>query len=95
MYKLTANTQSIIRLSDNACIPFAEGNTDYTQYILWLEEGNTPTPADPPAPPDYDALRKAAYTAESDPLFFKYQADEITKEVWIAKRNEIKALYSE
>jgi hypothetical protein len=34
--------------------------------------------------------RAAAYAAESDPLFFKYQAGESTKEEWIAKRQEIR-----
>lgn len=35
-------------------------------------------------------LRQATYQTESDPLFFKWQANEITKEVWEAKRQEIK-----
>lgn len=34
------------RKSDNAFIPFAEGNTDYQAYLKWLEEGNTPEPAE-------------------------------------------------
>jgi len=27
-------------------IPFAPDNTDYQQYLKWVEEGNTPLPAD-------------------------------------------------
>jgi hypothetical protein len=34
--------------------------------------------------------RILAYVEEADPLFFKWQAGETTKEEWIAKRNEIK-----
>ena len=36
----------VIRLSDNATIPFAEDNTDYQAYLLWLSEGNVPEEAD-------------------------------------------------
>ena len=34
--------------------------------------------------------RRAAYIAEADPLFFKWQAGEATQEEWAAKRQEIK-----
>jgi len=39
---------SVKRIADNAVIPFDPANTDYAEYLKWLEEGNTPIPADTP-----------------------------------------------
>ena len=51
MYKLFNNVQNteavgVIRLSDNASIPFGPDNTDYQAYLKWVAEGGVPTPAD-------------------------------------------------
>ncbi len=37
--------RSVLR-SDGWSIPFDPANTDYQQYLKWLEEGNTPEPAE-------------------------------------------------
>jgi hypothetical protein len=38
--------QSVIRTTDNACIPFDPDNTDYQAYLKWVAEGNTPQEAE-------------------------------------------------
>ncbi len=49
-YKIIKNFEgierAIKRLSDNACISMSEDNTDYQAYLKWLDEGNTPLPAE-------------------------------------------------
>lgn len=39
------------------------------------------------------AARQAAYVSEADPLFFKWQRGEATKDVWLEKVAEIKARF--
>ena len=51
MYQLFLSTPMgaatcIKRIADNAFIPFDPANTDYAEYLKWLDEGNTPLPAD-------------------------------------------------
>lgn len=36
----------IIRILDNACIPFDPANTDYQAYLKWVSEGNIAEQAD-------------------------------------------------
>jgi hypothetical protein len=55
MYKLIKQTvgslgqigiETVQRLSDNTFIPFDPANTDYQEYLKWLEAGNTTEAAD-------------------------------------------------
>jgi hypothetical protein len=51
MYKLIKNPLTnevnvVVRLSDNAFIPFDPANTDAQQFAKWLQEGNLPEPAE-------------------------------------------------
>lgn len=52
MYKQTKDLQGnvredvIVKIENNSFIPFDSDNRDYQEYIKWLEEGNTPEPAD-------------------------------------------------
>lgn len=46
MYKLFFRDGFVVRIEDNAFIPFDSDNTDYQAYLKWVEEGNTPLPAD-------------------------------------------------
>jgi hypothetical protein len=45
MYQLQRNqagdVASIRRLEDGACIPLADGNRDYADYLAWVDAGNT------------------------------------------------------
>ena len=40
---------AITIVGQNISIPMNTDNTDYQQYLAWVEAGNTPLPADEPA----------------------------------------------
>ena len=53
MYKLFSNDPItnhqrlfVLRIFDGANIPFDSTNTDYQQYLKWVEAGNQPEPAE-------------------------------------------------
>jgi hypothetical protein len=51
MYQLLPTTDMgtasfVLRLADNAFIPFDPANVDYQKYLEWLAEGNQPLPAE-------------------------------------------------
>ena len=51
MYKLVNKNGKLISIHKQngnmlLVIPIDEANTDYQEYLKWLEEGNTPLPAD-------------------------------------------------
>jgi len=51
MYKLTKNILGeqgsvVVRLSDNAFIPFDPANTDAAEFAKWLQDGNVPEAAE-------------------------------------------------
>jgi hypothetical protein len=43
---ILGKANGVVRLSDNACIPFDPDNTDYQAFLLWKSEGNEPLPAE-------------------------------------------------
>ena len=49
-YKLLTKLDYVLRINGNEHAYIHQDSPDYQQYLAWLEEGNTPEPADiPPA----------------------------------------------
>lgn len=57
-----------------------------------ISEHVPPEPVQP-TQEQIDALRKAAYQTEADPLFFKWQRGESTQEAWLDKIADIRNRY--
>ena len=43
---ISGEVKVVCRVLDNTYIPFDPDNTDYQEYLRWLEAGNTPLPAE-------------------------------------------------
>lgn len=52
-----------------------------------------PSSVETPPQPDYRELRRAAFSAEADPIFFEWQRGESTEQAWLNKVAEIRARY--
>jgi hypothetical protein len=93
-YKLIKDLDGVERKvfrSDGWTIPFDEGNADYQLYKLWLEEGNTPEPAEE-IKPDYRAQRATEYPSIGDQLDALFHAGMMPLELTI-QIQAIKAKY--
>lgn len=66
-YQLT-QSDAVIRFADGAFIPPDPANTDYRAYLGWLNDGNTPEPAQdmtpPPQPTAAEKLAAAGLTVD-------------------------------
>ncbi len=91
MYKLTDNT-TIFRIEDNASIPADPANSDYIEYLEWVEEGNTAEAADVPPDPTYKELRAAEYNVKTTGEQFGMQYDDAQNgtTTWVDWQTEIK-----
>lgn len=72
-YKLTqfGSVQDMIR---NCSIPADPANTDYAEYLQWVDEGNTADDADPEPDPEAGMTIRQKVKRR---LFLEYDAQEI------------------
>ena len=49
MYKLSNNSNYIIRIEDNALIPAEPANADYQAFLAWKKSGGLPTAVEQPS----------------------------------------------
>ena len=91
------NTILQVEIAPNHYRIVEAGNPDWPA----LSQRDDIAPYVPPPPEEIlaaelaaaQANRQAAYTAEADPLFFKYQRGEATEQEWLDKIEEIRARY--
>jgi hypothetical protein len=66
-YQLGPDDKSVVRTSDNACIPNDPGNRDWLDYQAWLAAGGTPAPyVAPPASSVVDGVTFLARVADAE-----------------------------
>jgi hypothetical protein len=88
MYKLPnskpdgTSQPGIIKLDTMTWIPEDPANTMYQDYLIWLENGNTPEPREE-VRPDYRALRAAEYPSIGDQLDALFHAGMLPQELTI------------
>jgi hypothetical protein len=99
LYKSFLDTEptAIFRAVDNSYIPIDPANTDYQEYLEWVEEGNTPEAADVPPDPTYKELRAAEYNLKTTGEQFGMQYDDAKNSTttWVDWQAEIKARITE
>lgn len=79
--------------AQNNLFGYEDGDTVPDGLVeITMDEVHVINVAKQPAPTfeDITMMRRAAYQAEADPLFFKWQAGEATQAEWQAKREEIR-----
>jgi len=96
MYKKTNNTY-IIRIADNACIPDDPKNTDYKEYLAWVNAGNTADPIDPKSQEDIDLENKVNKNKEeknklTSDVLVKYLTEHTSEEIDTYVKNNITTL---
>ena len=94
LYKSFLDTEptAIFRAVDNSYIPIDLANTDYQEYLEWVEKGNTPEAADVPPDPTYKELRAAEYNLKTTGEQFGMQYDDAKNSTttWVDWQTEIK-----
>ena len=69
----------------------SEFGTSVAEYESEMHRIEAEYVPEPEPSVDYSALRAAAYSAESDPIFFEEQRGEVPIGTWLAKIEEIRA----
>jgi len=93
-YKLqtdrTGDPTSVNIVGTNISIPFAEGNTDYQEYLAWLAEGNEPLPADNAVTWDTIRAKRDQLIAASD--WTMIPGASVDQAAWAAYRQVLRDL---
>ena len=83
MYKKLRNFSTIIRDSDNMLIPIDIRNSDYTQYLEWVNAGNTAEEVDSIPVTEIDPAQTVVNLIEADATVLTYLDSEETSHLFI------------